>query len=212
MKRQLEAAFGGWRKAAVAAPVATAMAARAGRRVLLVDKPGATQTYFWLGNVGADRTDPARARAVRWSTRCSADGSHRCSTPSFGSRAASATARAPASRGSRSRATSRSLPTRRPRRRPKPSISRLRRSIGCTREGVDADALASAKSYLLGQFPTAIETNGQLATRLADIVFFGLDRDDVDEYAARVSAVDCRRRRRDDRAATSRNRATLRWS
>ena len=27
-----------------------------GRRVLLVDKPGATQTYFWLGNVGASRT------------------------------------------------------------------------------------------------------------------------------------------------------------
>ena len=31
-----------------------------GRPVLLVDKPGATQTYFWLGNVGASRTDPAR--------------------------------------------------------------------------------------------------------------------------------------------------------
>ena len=29
--------------------------------VLLVDKPGATQTYFWLGNVGASRTDPATA-------------------------------------------------------------------------------------------------------------------------------------------------------
>ena len=57
-------------------------------------------------------------------------------------------------------------------------------------EGIDADALASAKNYLLGQFPTAIETNGQLATRLADIVFFGLDRSDVDGYAARVKAVD----------------------
>ena len=36
-------------------------------------------------------------------------------------------------------------------------------------EGIDADALASAKSYLLGQFPPTIETNGQLANRLADI-------------------------------------------
>ena len=61
MKRRLEAAFGGWQKSTVAAPVATAMARVQGRRVLLVDKPGATQTYFWLGNVGADRTDPARA-------------------------------------------------------------------------------------------------------------------------------------------------------
>ena len=66
----------------------------------------------------------------------------------------------------------------------------MRRSTRLHTEGVDADALASAKNYLLGQFPTAIETNGQLATRLADIVFFGLDRSDVDEYAARVKAVD----------------------
>lgn len=57
-------------------------------------------------------------------------------------------------------------------------------------EGLDADAIASAKSYLLGQFPTSIETNGQIANRLADMVFFGLDRSDVDEYAARVRAVD----------------------
>ena len=65
MKRRLEAAFGGWQKSTVAAPAATAMARVQGRRVLLVDKPGATQTYFWLGNVGADRTDPGPRGAVR---------------------------------------------------------------------------------------------------------------------------------------------------
>jgi predicted Zn-dependent peptidase len=57
-------------------------------------------------------------------------------------------------------------------------------------EGISAEAIASARNYLLGQFPTSIETNGQLANRLADMVFFGLDRSDVDEYAARVRAVD----------------------
>ena len=32
-----------------------------GPRVLLVDKPGATQTYFWLGNIGVSiRLSPAR--------------------------------------------------------------------------------------------------------------------------------------------------------
>jgi zinc protease len=56
--------------------------------------------------------------------------------------------------------------------------------------GVDAEALASARGYVLGQFPPTIETNGQLATRLADIAFFGLDRRDVDEFAKRVAAVD----------------------
>ena len=45
-------------------------------------------------------------------------------------------------------------------------------------------------SYVLGQFPPTLETNGQLAARLADILFFGLDRRDVDEYAQRLAAVD----------------------
>ena len=32
-----------------------------GRRVLLIDKPGATQTYFWIGNVGVARNFEQRA-------------------------------------------------------------------------------------------------------------------------------------------------------
>ena len=43
---------------------------------------------------------------------------------------------------------------------------------------------------MLGQFPPTLETNGQLASRLADLMFYGLGRDDVDEYAARVASVD----------------------
>jgi len=57
-------------------------------------------------------------------------------------------------------------------------------------DGLDAPALASAKAYMLGQFPPAIETNGQLAGRLADMLFYGLGPEDVNEYAARVGKVD----------------------
>jgi predicted Zn-dependent peptidase len=57
-------------------------------------------------------------------------------------------------------------------------------------EGIDAANLDSAKTYMLGQFPPTIETNGALAARLADLLMYGLGRDDVDEFAARVSAVD----------------------
>ena len=42
------------------------------------------------------------------------------------------------------------------------------------KDGLDADQLESSKSYLLGQFPPTIETNGQLAARLADLLFYGL--------------------------------------
>jgi predicted Zn-dependent peptidase len=60
LQRQLDAALGGWRKATAAVPVVAAPSPVQGRRVLLVDRPGATQSYFWFGNVGASRTDPAR--------------------------------------------------------------------------------------------------------------------------------------------------------
>jgi zinc protease len=43
---------------------------------------------------------------------------------------------------------------------------------------------------MLGQFPPTLETNGQIAGRLADLAFYGLGIDDVEGYAQRVTAVD----------------------
>ena len=57
-------------------------------------------------------------------------------------------------------------------------------------QGLAADALDSARTYMLGQFPPTLETNGQLAARLADLMFYGLGAEDVNQYAERVSAVD----------------------
>ena len=50
--------------------------------------------------------------------------------------------------------------------------------------------MKSSQSYMLGQFPPSIETNGQLAARLADMLFYGLGPEDVNEYAQRVAGVD----------------------
>jgi predicted Zn-dependent peptidase len=58
------------------------------------------------------------------------------------------------------------------------------------REGLTPEQLQSAKSYLLGQFPPTLETNGQLAGRLADMLFYGLGPDDVNDFATRVNGVD----------------------
>jgi predicted Zn-dependent peptidase len=58
------------------------------------------------------------------------------------------------------------------------------------RDGLSAEQLQSARSYLLGQFPPTLETNGQLAGRLADMLFYGLGPEDVNEYATRVAQVD----------------------
>lgn len=60
MKAALQTSFGGWQGTAPAAVPLTALPVQKGRRLLLVDKPDATQTYFAIGNVGIRATDPER--------------------------------------------------------------------------------------------------------------------------------------------------------
>jgi zinc protease len=189
MRRKLEAAFGGWRKAGAALPVVAAPTRLQGRRVLLVDKPGATQTYFWLGNVGASRTDPARTSQSVVNTVFGGRFTSMLNTElriksglTYGANSGFDRSTQPGafSIGSYTQtekttdAIDLALAT----------LDRLHK------DGLDAAALASSKSYMLGQFPPSIETNGQLAGRLADLVFYGLGREDVDQYAARVQGVD----------------------
>jgi predicted Zn-dependent peptidase len=189
MKRRLEAAFGGWRKARLGVPVVATMPRVQGRQVLLVDKPGATQTYFWAGNVGASRTDPARAAQTLANTVFGGRFTSMLNTElrtrsglSYGAGSGFARLSQPGAFAitsyTRTEKTGEAIDL---------ALATLDRLHA---EGIGADALASAKSYLLGQFPPTIETNGQLASRLADIRFFGLDRNDVDGYAERVKSVD----------------------
>jgi predicted Zn-dependent peptidase len=189
MRRRLETAFGGWRKAAQAAPVAAPTARVGERRVLLVDRPGSTQTYFWLGDRGAMRSDPARTaqslvntvfggrytsmlntelRAKSGLTYGASSGFERLSQPgSFRISSFTQTDKT-------GEALDLALAT----------LARLHE------EGLDAQALESAKRYTLGQFPPTLETNGQLAGRLAEIERLGLGVDDVDGFAARVRSAD----------------------
>ena len=60
LRSALDTAFAGWQGKAPAPVPLAAMAPVKGRRVLLVDKPDATQTYFALGNIGINATDPDR--------------------------------------------------------------------------------------------------------------------------------------------------------
>ena len=52
MKKRLTTMLGEWRRAAIELAATPPPEKQPGRRVLLVDKPGATQAYFWIGSVG----------------------------------------------------------------------------------------------------------------------------------------------------------------
>jgi predicted Zn-dependent peptidase len=64
MRKKLEDVFGAWPARTAATPTLAPSAAVKGKRLLMVDKPDATQTYFAFGNVGIARTDPDRV-AIR---------------------------------------------------------------------------------------------------------------------------------------------------
>ena len=60
---------------------------------------------------------------------------------------------------------------------------------GFRRKPIDPKLLDKAKSYLQGQFPLRLETPEALAAHLAEIDFFGLPKDDLETYESRVAAV-----------------------
>jgi len=60
IQSKISQVFGSWSGKAPAATALPAPKPVSGRRVLLVDKPDATQTYFIIGNVGISATNPDR--------------------------------------------------------------------------------------------------------------------------------------------------------
>ncbi len=189
MKAELGKAFGSWRRAAQPVPTVEPAPKQSGRRVLLVDKPGATQTYFWLGNVGVDRKDPNLAAQTLVNTLFGGRFTSMLNTAlrvesglTYGARSTlqRRAAPGPVSIGSftRTDATVQAIDL---------AIAQLEKLRANPIEGA---ALDSVRQYVLGQFPPTLETHVQLADRLGDIVFYGLGREDVDGYAAAIAAVD----------------------
>jgi zinc protease len=189
LRRRLESAFGSLGRADAAAPLATRAPAVAGRRVLLVDKPGATQTYFWLGNVGASRTDPERTAQAVVNTVFGGRFTSMLNTElrvksglTYGAGSAFDRLAEPGAFSITSFTATES------------TVQALDLALATLdrlhAEGIDGATLDSARTYLVGQFPPTLETSGALASRLADLLLYGLGRDDVDEFAARVMAVD----------------------
>jgi predicted Zn-dependent peptidase len=189
MAQKLEGKFGAWRKAALPLPAAAAPARATGRTVLLVDKPGATQTYFWLGNVGASRTDPARTAQSVVNTVFGGRFTSMLNTELRIKSGLTYGASAGFDRGAQPGAFSISSFTETSK-----TVEAIDMALATLarlhQDGLSAEQLQSARSYILGQFPPTLETNGQIAARLADMLFHGLGSDDVNEYATRVTQVD----------------------
>ncbi|WP_271679239.1 M16 family metallopeptidase [Thermomonas mangrovi] len=185
--RQVREAFGGWGKAAGALPQVTAKAREQGRRVLLVDKPGATQTYFAMANVGSRRGDPAEAAQDLVQT---AFGGRFTSMVNTELRIKSGLTYGASSQVQRPRepgmvAITSFTKTETTKQAMDLAIATLDR---LHRDGLDAATLQSARHYIAGQFAPDLETAPQLAAQLVDLALYGEGREAVDGYLGKVAA------------------------
>ena len=186
MINKLTAAFVDWRPAAEALPEIEAPTPDVGRRVLLVNKPGATQSYFWIGNVGVSVHYPQRAELNIANTL-------------FGGRFTSLLVDEMRSKAGLTYGVRSSLQ--------RPSQPGSFAIVSYTKtdttvvaidlaiellarlrdEGFDDELITSGKNYILGQFPPRLETAGQLANQFAALQAAGLDESFVNDYGAAVA-------------------------
>ncbi|HXM94036.1 MAG TPA: pitrilysin family protein [Candidatus Dormibacteraeota bacterium] len=188
MKKKLEETLGAW--PAKVAPEVTipGVTPAKEKRLLLIDKPDATQTYFAIGNVGTSAVDPDRV-AIRLVntvfggrfTSLLNEALRIESGLSYGARSSFDSRKAPGPFGiysfTKTESTTQAIDL---------ALQVLQK---LHKDGITPEQLASAKSYIKGQFPPTIETSMQLAQRIAANDFYGLDDSEVNELEARIDAV-----------------------
>jgi zinc protease len=187
--KDVTAVFGAWRRATQPLPALLAPARVTGRRVLLVDAPGSAQTYFWLANVGVPRRYPERAalnmanmafggslgsmlnQELRVKSGLTYDAGSRFVRGAVAGEFAVSSFTQTANTG---RAIDLALAT-----------------LGKLKQGaLNTDAINSARSYLLGQYPLAFETPGDWAVALGDLDLYGLPESYIGQFGTDLLKVD----------------------
>src|ERR1700719_4570244 len=162
MKKKLEEVFGGWPSKPVTPVRIPVLPPVKGKKLLLVDKPDATQTYFAIGNVATAAGDPDRV-AIRLVntvfggrfTSLLNEALRVESVLTYGVLSAFDPRKVLGPYGiysyTKNESTAQAIDM---------ALQVLQK---LHKQGITADELASAKSYIKGQFPPSIETSKQLA-------------------------------------------------
>ena len=163
--------------------------ASGGNRVLLVDKPDATQTYFIIAQPGVRRSTPDRVPLTLVNTLF---GGRFTSMINEELRINSGLTYGASARVEMNRLTGGIYIT------SYTKTDTTAKAIDLALEvlkrlrdrGITAEQLASAKAYVKGTYPPQhLQTADQVANILAEMELYGLGRDEVDEYFQRIDAV-----------------------
>ncbi|MCX7604898.1 MAG: insulinase family protein [Bryobacteraceae bacterium] len=158
-------------------------------RLLLVDKPDATQTYFRIGMPGIDRRHPDRIALLVVNTLFGGrftsmlnDALRVNAGLTYGANSLLDQDRLPGAIAINSY-----TPTATTVQAIDLALEVLQRLL---RDGITQEQLDSARAYIKGNFPTErLETADQLCALLADLELNGLDRSDVDTFFQKLDAL-----------------------
>jgi len=188
MKKKIEEVFGEWPAKASPPVKIDAAAPVKGKKLLLINKTDATQTYFVIGNAGISATDPDRVGIEVVNTVFGARFTSMLNEAlrvesglTYGASSFFSLEKEPGPFAmfsfTRNETTGQAIDL---------ALEVLKK---LHTEGLTAEQLSSTKSYLKGQFPPSIETSGQLAQLIARHEFFGLDDSEVNQMDERIDAV-----------------------
>ncbi|MCL4793424.1 MAG: insulinase family protein [Bryobacteraceae bacterium] len=157
-------------------------------RLLLIDKPDATQTYFMVATPGIDRTHPDRTQLEIVNTLF---GGRFTSMLNDELRVNSGLTYGARSSVDEDRLTGAiSISTFTPAETTVKAIDLALEVLNRLRtQGIDTEQLLSARNYIKGGFPTQnLETADQVAGILGELEIFGLNKGEIDDYFSRLDA------------------------
>lgn len=159
-----------------------------GRKIILVDKPDATQAYFVLGSpgikMGEEISPAANVMNTLWGGRFTSWLNTELRIKRGLTYGASSSLQS-WKQGGLFRASSYTR------------NDQLEEMLSITldllkkgrREGFSAEEVESARNYILGQFPPTLETNASKALAYLRLAFYGLGFDYYDRYLARIEKI-----------------------
>jgi predicted Zn-dependent peptidase len=195
MQSKIERIFAGWSGAAPPAVSPPVLKPVKGKRVLLVDKPDATQTYFIIGNIGISRTNADRGYLEVVNTLFGGRFTSLLNTElriktgySYGAYSSFQELRVPGpfaiSTFTKNETT-------------EPAIDKSLEVLArLHRNGFTAEEIASANAYLDGSLPTAYETTPQLVRAMATLEIYGITREQFNQNLVKrksTNSADARR-------------------
>jgi predicted Zn-dependent peptidase len=188
MEKLLAQKFESWPARPTPAVAVPATAAFTGKKLLLIDKPDSTQTYFRIGNLGIARTNADRVYLRVVNTLFGGRFTSMINTElriktglTYGAGSFFDERKVP---GAFEIASYTKNAT---------TVEALDKTLDVLKQlhekGVTEEQLKSAKNYIQGQFPPSLETAGQLAGVLAELEFYGLDEHEINDLYAKINAM-----------------------